>query len=349
MKLFFIAAKKVFLKKFIYIFLFLLIIPSCGKSPVEKYQKAVEAFHEGTLDRVSLERFFFKAFGIEKSGAETLFFNKRVILNSSDEAIEIVFPEEVKLKIENSIKGNIEYADTGEEIIVLGNKDSFYIFNKEGGFIASHKVNEKEKIDAIAASGKSVFFLMNHEVYSYNWETEKAARLVEDTFPPPYKIYFKADMIVQGDYLALITGIAGSYYISIINTDTASVKMKNIAASSFEFALTEDEVICIKGSSGKWSLNMYEYKLKNREKLTPIGKLSGIFLTQHGYIVQDGDDLTIYDFNNNSVDIPFNCSISGRSRNSLIFRFENNNYIIDFDDFKREVSGFNREITAPEI
>ncbi len=349
MKWFFTIEKKGFLEKFIYIFLFLLIIPSCGKSPVEKYQKAIEAFQEGTLDRVSLERSFFKAFGIEKPGAETLFFNKRVILNNSDEAIEIVFPEKVKLKIENSIKGNIEYADSDREIIVLGNKDSFYVFNKEGELIASHKVNEKEKIDAIAASGESVFFLMQHEVYSYNWETGKAAKLVEGTFPPPYKIYFKADMIVQGNYLALITGIAGSYYISIINTDTASVKMKNIEASSFEFAFTEDEVICIKGSSGKWSLNRYEYKLKNREKLTPIGKLSGIFLTQHGYIVQEGDDLTIYDFDNNSLDVPFNCSISGRSRNSLIFRFENNNYIIDFDDFKREVSEFNRKITAPEI
>lgn len=344
MKWFFTIAKK-----FIYIFLFLLIISSCGKSPVEKYQKAIAAYQEGTLDRVSLERSFFKAFGIEKPGAETLFFNKRVILNNSDEAIEIVFPEKVKLKIENSIKGNIEYADTDREIIVLGNKDSFYVFNKEGKLIASHKVNEKEKIDAIAASGESVFFLMQHEVYSYKWETGKAVKLVEGTFPPPYKIYFKADMIAQGNYLALITGIAGSYYISIINTDIASVKMKNIAASSFEFAFTEDEVICIKGSSGKWSLNRYEYKLKNREKLTPIGKLSGIFFTQHGYIVQEGDDLTIYDFDNNSVDVPFNCSISGRSRNSLIFRFENNNYIIGFDDFKREVSEFNRKVTTPEI
>ena len=93
MKWFFTIEKKGFLEKFIYIFLFLLIIPSCGKSPVEKYQKAIEAFQEGTLDRVSLERSFFKAFGIEKPGAETLFFNKRVILNNSDEAIEIVFPD----------------------------------------------------------------------------------------------------------------------------------------------------------------------------------------------------------------------------------------------------------------
>lgn len=349
MRLFFIAAKKGFFKKIIYIFLLTLIIPSCGKSPVEKYHKAIESYLEGNLDRGSLEVSFFRAFGIEKSGSETLFFNKRVILNSSDESIEIVFPEKIKLKIEDSIKGNIEYADTGEEIIVLGNKASFYIFNKDGKYVASYKVNEKEKIDAIAASGKAVFFLMNHEVYSFNWETGISDKLVEGTFPPPYKIYFKADMIVQGNYLALITGIAGSYYISIINTETASVKMKNIAASSFEFAFTEDEVICIKGSSGKWSLNRYEYKLKSREKLTPIGKLSGIFLTQHGYIVQDGDDLTIYDFDNNSVDVPFDCSISGRSRNSLIFRFDKNNYIIDFEDFKRETSEFNRKITAPEI
>lgn len=340
---------RLFFKKKIYIFLLLLIIPSCGKSPFEKYQQGIETFLKGNLDRVSLEELFFKAFGIEKAGAETLFFNKRVILNSSNESIEIVFPDEVKLKIDDSIKGNIEYADTGDEIIVLGNKGSFYIFNKKGEYEACYKVNGKEKIDAIAASGKSVFFLMNHEIYSYNPETGKADKIVEGTFPPPYRIYYKADMIVQGNYLAVITGIAGSYYISIINTDTATVKMKNIAASSFEFAFTEDEVICIKGSSGKWSLNRYEYKLKNREKLTPVGKLSAIFLTQYGYIVEEGDDLTIYDFDNNSVDVPFDCFISGRSRNSLIFRFKNNNYIIDFIDFKREVSEFNRKITVPEI
>ena len=122
---------RLFFKKKIFIFfILLLIIPSCGKSPVEKYHEAIATFQEGNLDRVSLEKSFFKAFGIEKPGSEILFFNKRVILNSTDESIEIVFPEEVKLKIEDSIKGNIEYADTGEEIIVLGNKASFYIFNK---------------------------------------------------------------------------------------------------------------------------------------------------------------------------------------------------------------------------
>ena len=85
MRFFFIAAKKGFFKKIIYIFLLTLIIPSCGKSPVEKYHKAIESYLEGNLDRGSLEVSFFRAFGIEKSGSETLFFNKRVILKSSDE------------------------------------------------------------------------------------------------------------------------------------------------------------------------------------------------------------------------------------------------------------------------
>jgi hypothetical protein len=324
---------------------------SCGNTPVEKYDEAVKNYMKGDIDRVLLEDAFFKAFGKEKPGNETLFFNKRVILNRSDDSIEFVFPEEIKLKIHERIEGSIEYADTGKNIFVLGNRKSFYIFTRTGELLASYKVKEEEKIDAIAASasGNSLFFLMDHTVYVYTPETGKAEKLVDGTFPPPYSIYYKADMIVQGNYLAIISGIAGAYYISVINTESTAVKMKNIAASSFEFAFTEDEVICIKGTSGKWSLNRYEYKLKNREKLTPIGKLAAIYLTQHGYLVEKDEMLTIYDYDNNSIDIPFDCSVSGRSGNSLIFRFNDKNYIVDFSDFKKEVSEFKRKISAPEI
>lgn len=344
------ADKSVLIKIYLF-FMIIFLFLSCGKTPVEKYEEALEKYMEGSIERSLLEDSFFKAFGTEKSGNETLFFNKRVIINSADDAIEFVFPEELKLTIEDSIKGGIEYADTGQNIFVLGNKKSFYIFDKTGEHLASYNVNAKEKIDAVAASstGNNVFFLMDHAVYSYSPEKGNAEKLVEGTFPPPYKLYYKADMIVQGKYLALITGIAGSYYISVINTESADVKMKNIAASSFEFAFTEDEVICIKGTSGKWSLNRYEYKLKNREKLTPIGKLASIYLTQHGYIVEKDEELIIYDYDNNSINVPFNCSVSGRSGNSIIIRFNDNNYIVDFSEFKKEVSEFKRKTNAPEI
>ncbi len=351
MKLLFTGTGKSVFKKIFSLLIISFLFVSCGKNPVEKYEEAIEKYKEGSLDRVLLEDAFFKAFGIEKPGSETLFFNKRVIINRADESIEFVFPEEIQLKIEDSIKGSIEYADAGGNIFVLGNKQSFYIFNKTGELIATYNEKGNKKIDAIAASasGNSVFFLKDHVVYSYSPETDKAEKLVEGTFPPPYSIFYKADMIVQGNYLAIISGIAGSYYISVINTETATVKMKNIAASSFEFAFTEDEVICIKGTSGKWSLNRYEYKLKNREKLTPVGRLASIYLTQNGYILEKDDELIIYDYDNNSLLIPFNCSVSGRSGNSIIVKFNESNYIVDFSDFKKEVSEFKRKISSPEI
>jgi hypothetical protein len=351
MKLLFTGTDKSVVKKLLILLIISFLFLSCGKNPVEKYEEAIEKYKEGSLDRVALEDSFFKAFGKEKPGNETLFFNKRVILNRSDDSIEFVFPEEIKLKIDERIEGSIEYADAGENIFVLGNRKSFYIFTRTGELLASYKVKEDEKIDAIAASasGNSLFFLMDHTVYVYIPETDKAEKLVEGTFPPPYRIYYKADMIVQGNYLALISGIAGSYYISVINTETSSVKMKNIAASSFEFAFTEDEVICIKGTSGKWSLNRYEYKLKNSEKLTPIGKLAAIYLTQDGYILEKDDELILYDYYSNSIIVPFNCSVSGRSGNNIIIRFNDSNYIVDFSSFKKEVFEFKRKINAPEI
>lgn len=326
---------------------FLILIPvltGCGKNDVEKYHKALEDYLEKGLDAASVEEAFFKAFGEEKPGSETLFFNKRVILNSVNDSIEIVFPEKVRLKIDESIKGNVEYADAGAEIIVLGNKSGFHVFNIKGDFLASYTTAGKEKIDAVAAADGRVFFLMDHVLYTYNPQDGETGKLVEGTFPPPYRIYYKADMIIQGNYLAIITGIAGTYYISVINTEIPSVKMKNIAASSFEFAFTEDEVICIKGTSGKWSLNRYEYKAKSNERLTPLGRLSAIYLTQDGYILEQDDEIKIYDYNNNRISVPFECAVSGRSRNSLIVRFNKNNYIIDFSLFSREIAEFNKKI-----
>jgi len=331
----------------IFMLSFLILIPvltGCGKSDVEKYHKALEDYLGKGLDPASVEEAFFKAFGDEKPGSETLFFNKRVILNSVNDSIEIVFPEKVKLKIDDSIKGNVEYADSGAELVVLGNRSGFYAFDLKGEYLASYKAGEKEKIDAVAVSGGSVFFLMNHILYAYNPQDGRAEKLVDGTFPPPYRIYYKADMIVQGNYLAIITGIAGSYYISVINTEIPSIKMKNMAASSFEFAFTENEVIFIKGTSGKWSLSRHEYKVKSNEKLTPLGKLSAIYLTQDGYILEQDGEIKIYDYNNNRISVPFQCSVSGRSRNSLITRFNNNNYIIDFSVFSREIAEFNNKI-----
>jgi hypothetical protein len=321
-----------------------LMTTGCSKNPVEKYRNDLEKYPEGNADREVVAESFFKAFGEEKPGSETLFFNKRVILNSVNDSIEIVFPEKVKLKIDKSIRGSVEYADTGTEIIVLGNKSGFYVFDIKGDYISSYKTEGKEKIEAVAVSGGSVLFLKDHLLYSYSSADQRAVKFIDGTFSPPYRIYYKADMIVQGNYLAIITGIAGTYYISVINTETASVKMKNIAASSFEFAFTEDEVICIKGTSGKWSLNRYEYKIKSNEKLTPLGKLSAIYLTQHGYVLEQGDDIIIYDFENNRISVPFDCTVSGRSRNSLIVRFRENNYIIDFSVFSREMADFNKKI-----
>ena len=270
---------------------------SCSNSSEAVYERMLSKYESGKEGNITLmAEKFLMAFSDNKISYEELFFNKSVILSIKNKDIKIVYPEKVSINGDKSISDKISFADMNEENIVLGNSKGFCVFDKDGDPHTVYKSEKKERIDAVSLKGKNIIYLSEGKISELSYGDKKVRRMDPGEYHSPYKKYFRSTISVSEKYIALATGIAGSYYISVFDAISGNSLMKNITASSSELNINDNSLSYVKGGTGSWSVEKYELPSKKRTQIRGVGKIDNIFIARDGFITISGKKYMIESF-----------------------------------------------------
>jgi hypothetical protein len=283
-----------------------------------------------------------ESFSVLTAGSDNLFFNKSTVITGSGSDISLLYPDQVKLNADKIISDNIIYADTGKNRIVLGNSKGFCVFDSDGDPVNIYLADKKETIDASAIRGDNAVFLSGGRMQELSGDEKKVRKIDSGVYNPPYKKLFRSAMISTDKYYGLITGIAGSYYISIFDSVSGSSLVKNIASSSFEFNIRGDDVFYVRGGTGVWSVIRFEIPAKKRNEIKKLGKISDVYVGESGFIYISEKRTYIETFDGAKWEAPAELDVKGICRDSALVQYKGKMHIIEFNVLYEKLKEFSQ-------
>ncbi|PKL16789.1 MAG: hypothetical protein CVV49_14410 [Spirochaetae bacterium HGW-Spirochaetae-5] len=317
---------------------------SCSNSPEAVYERMLDKYDDGKGGNISLlSEKFLMAFSGFQTDYDSLFFNKSVIMSVKGENIEILYPENVTVKGDQSISENITFADMNENSIVLGNNKGFCVFDKDGDPHTVYKTEKNDRIDAVALKDKNVIYHSEGKIFEFSSDSKKVRRMDSGVYHSPYKKFFRSSIFVTDRFITLATGIAGSYYISIFDGVSGSALITNVAASSMELNMGDNDLLYVRGGTGIWAVAKFEISTKKRSQFKGVGKIDNIFIAKDGFITLNGKKYSIEGFNGEQGLIPQNWNIIGVCRNKVLIEYGRIVYVIDFPVLLKRVIEMNQK------
>ena len=310
----------------------MLFLFSCSPSAERKYLNLLEDYSSGEVsDPEPLHEALLKAYSLSSHSSDKIFFSKNIILLSDGDEPEIIYPAPITLNADESIDENISFGGINSDYILLGNNKGFCVFNTDGDPTAIYKAGSKEKIDAMAMRNDSVVFLSKTRLYEFNINSRQTEEFVKGNFSSSSKKYFRSFILSSPKYSAVITGIAGSYYISVYDTRSGEIKLKNVLSSSFDFSINGGALYYLRGGAGNWSVAKYDIASKNRLQIRKISHLDDFFIAAGGFVtIADGKSV-IESFTGEKEVLPREWTVKGSCENLLLIDYEDNIYPVDFD------------------
>jgi len=319
------------------------VLLSCSITSEGKYEDVLEKYIKGDLSDTSvITETILELFSSQSISSDNLYFNKSTVITGSGSDISLVFPQEVKLNADKIISDNILYADAGRNRIVLGNSKGFCVFDMDGDPVNVYMADKKENIDASAIRGDNAVFLSGGSIQELSGDEKKVRKIDPGIYTPPYKKLFRSAMISSEKYYGLITGIAGSYYISIFDAVSGSSIVKNIASSSFEFNIKDDYVLYIRGGTGVWSVVRFDIPAKKRNELKTLGKITDVYMGEAGFVYISEIRTFIENLSGEKWEAPAELDVRGICRDSVLVQYKNKIYIIEFNVLYEKLKEFNQ-------
>lgn len=323
------------------VFLLSSLFLSCSITPAGKYSDLLEKYAEGDLDDTSvITEAILEGFSSSSLSSGELFISKSAVIAGSGGNISLIYPDEIKLNADRIISDNISYADAGKDRIVLGNGRGFCVFDNDGDPVNVYMADSKETIDASAMRGDNAVFITGGSIQELAGAEKKVRKLDPGVYTPPYKKLFRSAMISTDAYCGLITGIAGSYYISIFDASSGSSLVKNIASSSFEFSIKGDYLLYVRGGTGVWSVVKYEIPAKKRNELRTLGKINDLYLAEEGFVYISENRTFVENLSGEKWEAPVELNVKGICRNMVLADYKGKTYIIDFNVLFERVKEF---------
>lgn len=320
---------------------------SCSITSEGKYEDILEKYTKGDLSDTSvITEKILELFSSQSVTSDNLYFNKSTVITGSGSDISLLFPQEVKLNADKIISDNILYADAGRNRIVLGNSKGFCVFDSDGDPVNVYMADKKENIDASAIRGDNAVFLSGGILQELSGDEKKVRKIDPGIYTPPYKKLFRSAMISSEKYYGLITGIAGSYYISIFDAASGSSIVKNIASSSFEFNIKDDYVLYIRGGTGVWSVVRFDIPAKKRNELKTLGKITDVYMGETGFVYISEKRTFIENLSGEKWEAPAELDVRGICRDSVLVQFKSRIYIIEFNVLYERIKEFSQAKTG---
>ena len=216
------------------------------------------------------------------------------------------------------------------DYVILGNNKGFCVFNNDGDPVAIYKSGIKETIDAMAMRNENVVFLSKNRLYEFNIRTRQTKEFISRDFSSASKKFFRAFIHSSARYSALITGIAGSYYISVYDTQNGELKVKNVDSSAFDFSINGNNLYYLRGGAGNWTVTKYDIASKNRTQIRQVAHLENFVISESGFVIVSDGKSRIESFAGEKSALPEEWSVKGSCGSILLIEYDDRVHLIDF-------------------
>lgn len=336
------------MKKITLIIPLTLIIFGCSKNPEKALQDAIAKYKMDDTKSISpIKEAFINKVSAGNFSSKGLQSNGKFLFYLYEESLKIIYPYE---KILKPVKSNeLTSFDLNQDFFTYCNGIQINAKNLKTGSVKNITLpDEKERIKSHILHNDSLIYYSDNKLLVDELLSDNSGLLVKDQLIPPYNKYFQAYLGKNKSIISLLLGVAGSYYLSIIDAETASVLVKNISLSSSKFYVDKNDAYYILGSTGSWEIMKFNIINKKKKSLKKFSNIIDIELCSFGLILENSDGLTIEDYESEEkIEIPFEYRLKGKVGDYILMEYSGKTYLVDLKSMYDNLDTLKTEI--PEL
>lgn len=307
-----------------------LLVSGCGKTPQQSLEKAIRLYQEGDVAQMGVIRENLLAASAQTAiDANSAASDGRLLYRQGDDQVTVLYPHAGKMTA-TGMRG-ITAFDVNDRHMAWTDGDTLHVSGAGLAGMKSAAVGEvKGKVLALAVLDAGVIFYKKNMLYLHDYEQNSATLFLHEEFPVPYARYYTVRLSRWNNLVAVLTGSAGSYYLSLVDTIDRSIPVKNLTLASSKFYVSADTVYYMQGSSGNWELTGYALPGKNKKTVRRFSELSDIDLGAAGYLYDDGRGLKAGGYDGSpEIALPFPYILAGSCGDRILLQYESKIYPVD--------------------
>lgn len=304
------------MKSILLIFALFFGILSCGKgdplkSLVDKYNSgdstAIKQIEKNFLPSIAEDTFYLSDSINSHAGLIYQVFQKKVSFR---------YPFTASVDVNSFGLESDSISFSGNSIFIC-RKDSLIWINAKKEIKKIESDIKRGEIKAASLLNDKVIIYQGKKVYRA--DDQIISEITTEEFLPPYDKSYIGRIYIAGDYILLASGIAGEYSLSVIDSHSGKVLVKNIGAASAGLYFDAKHIVYITGATGHWKLAEFEISSKKKIIIKEFQKLHDIQFFRNSVIYDDGRRLFFLDLKSGkSTPLPFRYHLFG-SNGEIVF------------------------------
>jgi len=293
------------------------ILISCGRPSDDDLIDAALRFNKGDeKSNKKLEDLFFRRIEISKIDNKILLADSFLFIENDSE-IAIKYP--IKKTFAAAGKRDFLYITISDDRMAYTDGNSIYCCDDETDPLYTSSDNN---IRSLIIIGDEIYFYNKFQLFRVSIKSKENVRIVNESFFPPYKKLFNANFRNAGSLIGISSGIAGSYNISIVDIRKKSIIMSNIQSASSAFAINEDSIWYLGGSTGNWEVTKINLATKNKKIIQKINDINNFVITSNGYVYENNEGIHISNYLNDPINLPLRYRLMGICGDTIIMKYD---------------------------
>jgi hypothetical protein len=337
------------LKKFIYAFICLFSITGCMQNADDKLNKGVELYSNGetTKAKTYIEDGLINSALIKKLDANHYSYAENVIFYRQKKTLKIVWP--LELNIEISEDYNIISYDPDSKKLGLCNEFDIKIYASNGSLIKTCRPTpDEQRIKIFTIYNEKIFYYKEKNIYFYDLASDAIKSITNDKFTNSFgKEIYNVKFYKSENLLAIVSGIAGRFYLNVLDLKNNSIVLQNINLASSKLFFKENEIYFVSGDAGKYFLVKQTILPKKTKNLFELSNLTDIEFFSSGLLYEDKDGFRVIDYEKAfNQKIPFHYGLAGQCSGRPVLKYSNKYYIIDMAVFLDKIANIKNKIPS---
>ncbi|MCX8123951.1 MAG: hypothetical protein N3F66_07270 [Spirochaetes bacterium] len=302
------------MKKFICFLLCCVVILHISCSREKNIDEGIRLYNEGLTQSayVKFKEGLVQYSQVERIDAKKIYVTPHAIF-SSENLLTAIYPHKHDYNFPREVVS--VWYNPDEDVCVATDGMVVYLSKNKKESIINNP--SQEPIKAVAHA-KHTYFLCGKELFIYTATDEQTKKFCTTEFAPPQALkYYNAYIDIVDDKLIVITGIAGTYNLWVLNTK-GDVLLSGVRIASWKHFLHNDELYVIKGSAGNWDFKRIHIKTKQEIQIKSFSNVTDIHMTEHGCIINAGEHMYVYLYSQELYVFPFVYSVKGETRTSMV-------------------------------
>lgn len=266
---------------------------SCSKTPEEKFTQALAAATEGDVAaRADLEGLLINAAAEATFAENGIRCDGSVMWVAYDDEVRLLYPRDSRFPMLAPDMNLMRGADNAN--VVFSNGIELFVFAWSGDIVRRLTAGtEKEPVRGVTVLNGSVYYFSNSKIYSLplndSAENNEPKQFVKQTFVPPYTKLYNTYMYARGSKIGLLLGVAGSYYLNVIDTAAEKTLNTKIRMAAPKLYLDDDSVLHIFGNTGGWRLSRFWYASGKRDNYQSYKEINDVEILPNELMINTGD------------------------------------------------------------